>query len=237
MDPVGVRAHAARGTRGFRPGAGSRCRGRERCSTATESKNASPFSYVDGAQPVTSNVYCEPPEFLTPEERRAFEPIAFQGSLPGAESPPDPERDSAGGLRVYVSFGSVVWRYWEAEALAMSAISEAIGREGDLTAVFSLGGADPDGEAVRTIERPGVAVRPWVDQRTELREADAFITHHGLNSTHEAIRELVPMLSYPFFSDQPGSPSGAARWGSRSRWRARRASRSQPRASGPRCGS
>ena len=36
------------------------------------------------------------------------------------------------------------------------------------------------------------------------READLFVTHHGLNSTHEAIFNRVPMLSYPFFWDQPG---------------------------------
>ena len=29
------------------------------------------------------------------------------------------------------------------------------------------------------------------------------VTHHGLQSTHEAIDNLVPMLSYPFFGDQP----------------------------------
>ena len=30
-----------------------------------------------------------------------------------------------------------------------------------------------------------------------------FVTHHGLNSTHEAIYHRTPMLSYPFFGDQP----------------------------------
>ena len=37
-----------------------------------------------------------------------------------------------------------------------------------------------------------------------LAAADVFVTHHGLNSTHESIAERVPMLSYPFQWDQPG---------------------------------
>ena len=43
-----------------------------------------------------------------------------------------------------------------------------------------------------------------VNQWAVLGEADLFVTHHGLNSTHEAIFNRVPMLSYPFFWDQPG---------------------------------
>ncbi len=42
-----------------------------------------------------------------------------------------------------------------------------------------------------------------MDQWSALKDADLFVTHHGLNSTHEAIFHLVPMLSYPFFGDQP----------------------------------
>ena len=43
----------------------------------------------------------------------------------------------------------------------------------------------------------------YTDQWAVLRETDIFLTHHGLNSTHEAIFRRVPMLSYPIFSDQP----------------------------------
>jgi len=50
---------------------------------------------------------------------------------------------------------------------------------------------------------PSVRVEPYVDQWQLLGEADVFITHHGLNSTHEAIFNLVPMISHPFFGDQP----------------------------------
>ena len=42
--------------------------------------DASPFSYVSGVSP-DLNLYCEPPQFLQPDERRPFEPLAFIGSL------------------------------------------------------------------------------------------------------------------------------------------------------------
>src|SRR3954466_13208667 len=54
-------------------------------------ENASPFSYVDGLSP-DLNVYCEPPEFLTAEERRVFEPVAFYGSPAPPPQTPRPPR-------------------------------------------------------------------------------------------------------------------------------------------------
>jgi UDP-N-acetylglucosamine:LPS N-acetylglucosamine transferase len=35
-----------------------------------------------------------------------------------------------------------------------------------------------------------------------LQDASLFVTHHGLNSTHEAIYHRVPMISYPFSAGQ-----------------------------------
>lgn len=172
--------------------------------------DASPYSYLDGISPLL-NVYCEPPAFLSPGERAAFEPIAFHGSLPPPESiespPPDACRDlfpADAELKVYASFGTVIWRYWPGEALrALTAISDAVERRAGASALLSLGGFDVGDAARRRLERPRVSVEAYVDQWRALTAADAVITHNGLNSTHEAIFCEVPMVSYPFFGDQP----------------------------------
>jgi MGT family glycosyltransferase len=165
--------------------------------------DASPFSYLTGLSPFL-NVYCEPPAYLTESERRAFEPVAFYGSLPPLEKidgwDPQPSRD--GTLRIYVSFGTVVWRYWKDEALAaLRCIADVVGELENARARISLGGREVDARALR---RPNVSVEPYVDQWQALRDADVFITHQGMNSTHEAVFSRVPMISYPFFADQPG---------------------------------
>jgi UDP:flavonoid glycosyltransferase YjiC (YdhE family) len=173
--------------------------------------DASPFSFAAGLSPFL-NVYGEPSAFLTEAERRAFEPVAFHGCLPTLEEIERTSRVSSsryiGGdgsdLRVYVSFGTVVWRYWPAEALdALTAISESLAATRGVRAVISLGGAQLEAEAVHALTKPNVSVTGYVDQWQILREADAFVTHNGLKSTHESIFNAVPMISYPFFWDQP----------------------------------
>jgi UDP:flavonoid glycosyltransferase YjiC (YdhE family) len=167
-----------------------------------------PFSYVT-ALSSDLNVYCEPPEFLRPEERAAFEPIAFFGSLPaenaGSEvaSVPLFGADSVGKLHIYVSFGTVVWRYYGAEALkALEVLSEAVSTMNDAVALVSLGGWGPT-EHIPRLARRNVRVESYVDQWNALREASVYLTHQGLNSTHESIFQGTPMISYPFFADQP----------------------------------
>jgi UDP:flavonoid glycosyltransferase YjiC (YdhE family) len=171
-----------------------------------------PFSYLCAPSPFL-NVYCEPPEFLTAAERAAFEPIAFFGSIDPARGTQTtgggaaPFSDAGPGvLKIYVSFGTVNWRYWPAEmAAALHAIAEDIGTVADAEALISLGGHDDaDGAFAGTLRRRNVRVERYVDQWRVLQDADAFVTHHGLNSTHEAIFQRVPMVSYPFLWDQPG---------------------------------
>jgi MGT family glycosyltransferase len=173
--------------------------------------DASPFSYISGLSPFL-NVYCEPPAFLTEAEQRAFDPVVFFGSLPSLEE--IERRRQAGGarwfgndadeLKVYVSFGTVVWRYWAAEARdALRAISGSLAQMPGVRAVLVDRGAPTETESARMLRRPSVAVASEVDQWDVLQQADLFVTHQGLNSTHEAIFSRVPMISYPFFSDQP----------------------------------
>jgi UDP:flavonoid glycosyltransferase YjiC (YdhE family) len=183
------------------------------CRRAVESlrddhglEDASPLCYATGLSREL-NVYCEPPAYLDEEDRRAFEPVAFYGSLPADRGLGEPPagRDDGPGLNVYVCFGTVAWRYWTPEALdVLSAISSALGRMPDTRAVISLGGTEVPGATIAELSRPNVRVERWVDQWSELAAADVCITHNGLNSTHEAVFHRVPMLSYPFFGDQPG---------------------------------
>jgi MGT family glycosyltransferase len=200
----------------------------ERCFQAVEIlrddyglQDASPFSYVSGLSPFL-NVYCEPPAFLTESERRPFEPIAFFGSLPPLDEIERRQRDGARSwfgpgaaeLNVYVSFGTVVWRYWAAEALAaLQKLSDSFSAMPGVRAVIGLGGAQIADDAVRALTKPNVTVAGYVDQWRILHEADVFVTHHGLNSTHEAIYSGVPMISYPFFSDQPALAERCRRLG------------------------
>jgi UDP:flavonoid glycosyltransferase YjiC (YdhE family) len=170
-------------------------------------KDANPLSFCSGLSPYL-NLYSEPPEFLSEASRALFEPVAFFGSL----SPPvdSLERRARrtfvrGGVRrVYVSFGTIIWRYYAASALAaFETIAGVLSGEPRTEVVISLGGAQPGSEETKRIACANVRVEPYVDQWAVLEDADLFITHHGLNSTHESIFHQVPMISYPFFGDQP----------------------------------
>lgn len=170
--------------------------------------DASPFSYVSSRSDEL-NLYCEPPEFLDEDERRALEPVEFFGSLVDvAERKPGQAHFEGAGpdtIRIYASFGTVIWRYYAEQALeALTTLASAFERRDDVCAIISLGGADRDEDLKELLTHPNVTVEDYVDQDSVLSESDIFVTHHGLNSTHEAIGHGTFMLSYPFFWDQPG---------------------------------
>lgn len=165
---------------------------------------ASPFLYVTGTSAVR-NLLPQPPPWLTAPARQAFEPADFVGALPrralelAAGRRPRP----AGPVRVHVGLGTTVWRYHRDQALAtLGAVAEAARTTGFAVSA-GLGGHDPGHEALDALRRAGVTVDHFADQPARLAAADLFITHHGLRSTHEAVHARVPMLSAPFFWDQP----------------------------------
>jgi MGT family glycosyltransferase len=183
--------------------------------------DASPFSYISSLSSEL-NIYCEPPEFLDENERNVFEPLAFYGSLPSPNGALEgcknhrPWLAKRGGSQptIYVSFGTVVWRYWERLAVhSLKVLAESFARMGNLRVVMSLGGAHIDGRSLTGIEGSNIIVQRYVDQWEMLRKADVFVTHHGLNSSHEAIYCRVPMISYPFFWDQPSLANKCQQFG------------------------
>jgi MGT family glycosyltransferase len=170
--------------------------------------DASPFSYLTTLSPLL-NLYCEPAQFLREDERQVFEPLAFVGSLATSTIVRPPATISPFGAdtsfreRIYVCVGTIVWRYYETAARGLfEAIREAVVSLSDVTAIVSLGRAKP-GAWVRQLDHPRLRVESFVDQWDVLGHASVFITHQGLNSTHEAIHRGVPMIAYPFFADQP----------------------------------
>jgi MGT family glycosyltransferase len=167
--------------------------------------DAGPFYYMAARSP-SLNLYPEPEEFLPEEDRAGFEPLAFFGSL-------DPSRHRSGPrlprapqdpLRVLISFGTILWRYFEAEALAVLAtLADGCERLTGIEVTVSLGG-HPLAAGVRSeLARANLTVVDFVEQSEALARTDVLVTHHGLNSTHEAIFHEVPMVSHPFFGDQP----------------------------------
>ncbi len=150
------------------------------------------------------NVVCEPEEWVGPHERARYQPLACFGKLSSeALEVPFQARTGNSPLRIYASFGTVIWWYWAAQAAAAFEVIAEAARELGAELIIGLGGGHlPNGSRERLVAA-GATVHDFADQPKELARSDIFITHHGSTSSHEAIAARVPMLSFPFSGDQP----------------------------------
>ncbi|MGH3054372.1 MAG: hypothetical protein ACRDL7_05280, partial [Gaiellaceae bacterium] len=123
-------------------------------------RDANPFSYVEGLSPFL-NLYCEPSEFLTEEDRVVFEPIAFFGALAPAlreGSPAEIFSRTPSRLKIYVSFGTVIWRYFAPVAYAALEVIARSVADLDADVVISLGRHALEATARAALLRPNVQV-------------------------------------------------------------------------------
>ncbi|HWV02759.1 MAG TPA: glycosyltransferase [Devosia sp.] len=164
---------------------------------------ASPFSYYADASPWL-NVTCEPEEWVDATVAQRYQPLACFGKLSATGLAPVAGRSiQTQRLRIYAAFGTIIWWYWASQgASALEAIAQAA-RDVGADLVVGLGGGSIPSASRDRLTALGATVEDFADQATELRRADIFITHGGASSVHEAIGASVPMLTLPFFSDQP----------------------------------
>jgi len=90
---------------------------------------------------------------------------------------------------------------------------EAVARDPGMLAVVSMG--PHMAEALAALPEPpsNVVVRESVPQVDLLPLCDAFVTHGGANSMHEALSFGVPLCVVPIFGDQPTNADTVARIG------------------------
>jgi MGT family glycosyltransferase len=98
---------------------------------------------------------------------------------------------------VYASFGTAQNRVGRLRKAAAEAAADL-----DAQVVLSLGGDEPGD--LEELEHENLSVVRYVPQLEILAEADAMVTHAGMNSTLECLANGVPMVAVPIAHDQHG---------------------------------
>ncbi|MCR8963947.1 glycosyltransferase [Brevibacillus halotolerans] len=98
---------------------------------------------------------------------------------------------------VYISMGSILNKDIEFYKFCFEALQ-------DIPAQFVLAsGQGTDMSSLEDRIPHNFIIEPYVPQLEVLQQADAFITHAGMNSASEALYYNVPLVMIPLSSDQP----------------------------------
>jgi len=98
---------------------------------------------------------------------------------------------------VYISMGSILNKDIEFYKFCFEALH-------DIPAQFVLAsGQGTDMSSLEDRIPHNFIIEPYVPQLEVLQQADAFITHAGMNSASEALYYNVPLVMIPLSSDQP----------------------------------
>ena len=166
--------------------------------------------------------------FPTAVDRRSTEAPVTRVRRPRLPVP-EPVR----GQLIYVTLGSEIPKLPMLAPTARAAVDAA--RRTGLRVILAVGSADP----AALDELDGVEVGRWVDQTEVVPRVRVVISHGGAGTTLDALAAGTPMITIPFFADQPVTAQSLAAAGHLRRRLDARASRqsigpgSQPSQTGP----
>ena len=141
----------------------------------------------------THTVVYTSPEFQ-PSSETFSDKYAFVGpSIRPAAEPVEKKRDKL----IYISMGTVNNDMMPLYKRCLSALADT-----DYQVIMSVGSLVPIAEFGALPEN--ISVFPYVDQIAVLQQADAFVSHCGMNSASESLYFGVPLVMLPQTSEQGG---------------------------------
>lgn len=147
-------------------------------------------------QLISNDRYTDTIVYTSPEFQPCCESFPEKYSFVGpCILPPESSFEKNKGKLVYISMGTVNNNMPEVYRSCIAAAADI-----DAQVLISVGALADIGSLGELPEN--VQLRRWVDQPAVLREADAFLSHCGMNSASESLYFGVPLLCCPQTAEQ-----------------------------------